>query len=89
MNEVIKQHFVLQELADGSWAIRQYKDGNIWPATYKPNARAMMSRLSQLLDVGPVAPQMEPEQICISDDGSGESDKPAFTLSDGMSTADY
>jgi len=36
---------------------------NIYPVTVKKNAREMIARLMQLLDVGPVAPQIGPERV--------------------------
>lgn len=62
-NRRIKKHFVLQEFEDGTWAIRQFKDGSIWPATYKDTSKLMIARLLQILDLGPVAPQLYPEQV--------------------------
>ena len=60
-----KRTVTIHEYPDGSWVIKEFKNGSIYPDTLKPNARAMIARLSQLLDIGPVAPQTEPERICI------------------------
>lgn len=61
----VKRHFVLQEFGDGSWSIREFKGGEIYPATYKDCAREMMARMLQLLDLGPVGPQTEAEKVCL------------------------
>lgn len=62
-----KQTFVLVERDDGTWTIEHYVHGeqkdSSYPITYKPTAREAMSRVLQLLDLGPVAPQTHPERV--------------------------
>jgi hypothetical protein len=58
--------YVLNELADGSFSVHlSDAQGNVWPTTVKPNAREAVARLMQLLQIGPVAPQIKPEKVCI------------------------
>lgn len=55
--------FTLEQFEDQSWAIKEEEDDNIMPHTLKNNSRDMVARLSQLLHIGPVSPQTEPERI--------------------------
>jgi hypothetical protein len=51
---------------DGHFSLVQADDsGNVWPTTEKATARQIVARLSQLLEIGPVAPQTTPEEVCI------------------------
>ena len=60
--------FIITERYDGTFTIAENTaDGSVWPTTEKPNARAAIARLMQLLDIGPVAPQTIPENICIGE----------------------
>lgn len=59
------RQFKLLERSDGSWLIIESSCESVFPQTHKPTARAMIARLSQLLDVGPVAPQSWPEKVCL------------------------
>lgn len=62
----MKNRYSLTEQDDGSWLIEQESGtGSTWPAITKPSKRAAIARLLQLVDVGPVAPQIEPESVCI------------------------
>ena len=57
--------FVLTEREDGSWSIEESDGSSVWPTTTKKTKREMAARLLQLLDLGPVAPQTEPERVCV------------------------
>lgn len=54
--------FILTEV-DGAWTIEEIVCESIYPVTAKPNTREMIARLMQLVEVGPVAPQTEPEKV--------------------------
>jgi hypothetical protein len=60
------RQFILTEV-DGDWYIQQTDLKSIYPTTKKSGERAMIARLMQLLDVGPLSPQLEPESIKISE----------------------
>lgn len=63
----MKQYTITQH-DDGRWTLAEVDSvGNIWPTITKPTARAVVARLMQLLEIGPVAPQIEPEQVCIGE----------------------
>ena len=53
----------LYERLDGSWLMHLSDGESIAPTSVKKNAREMIARLMQLLDVGPVAPQIGPERV--------------------------
>jgi hypothetical protein len=55
--------FLIREEPDGSWMIHYAAGENIYPVTVKNSAREMIARIMQLLDVGPVAPQIGPERV--------------------------
>ena len=57
--------FILTEI-DGVWTIEQIICESIYPTTKKQDDRAMIARLMQLIGVGPVAPQTEPEKVGIN-----------------------
>lgn len=58
------RRFVITETANGEWTLVESDDrGNVWPTTVKATAREMVARLSQLLGIGPVAPQTRPERV--------------------------
>lgn len=64
------RRFVITEQLDGSWLLVESDDhGNVWPTTEKRSAREIVARLSQLLGIGPVAPQTHAEIVEL-----GESD---------------
>jgi len=59
----------------GQFVIVQHvEDGSSFPHTRYPNRRAAASRVLQLLGIGPVAPQIHPEKICVSWDREGSSE---------------
>lgn len=67
------RRFVITETAAGEWTLVESDDaGNVWPTTVKATARELVARLSQLLGIGPVAPQTRPERVEID----GLSDQP-------------
>ena len=55
----------LTEHVDGSWTINEYAGSSRWPPVHKPNTREMVARVMQLVGIGPVAPQISPEDVCI------------------------
>lgn len=59
--------FILTEI-DGEWAIEQIEVSGIWPTVSKKTDREVVARLMQVLGVGPVAPQTEPERIEVGSD---------------------
>lgn len=60
--------YTITQHDDGRFTLEQSDDrGNVWPETKKPTARAIVARLSQLLGIGPVAPQTTPEEVCIGE----------------------
>lgn len=63
----MKQYLITQ-LSDGSFVLDESDDsGNSWPQTKKTTARQVVARLMQLLEIGPVAPQIHPEEVCIGE----------------------
>lgn len=46
--------------------VQHSADGSTWPSTRYSTKRAAASRLLQLLEIGPVAPQTHPERVGIS-----------------------
>lgn len=60
------KRYTITQHDDGRFVLDESDDkGNVWPPTEKPTARAIVARLSQLLEIGPVAPQTTPEEVCI------------------------
>lgn len=57
--------WTLTERADGTVDVDHIDGDDVHPTINKPNRRAAVGRLLQLLDLGPVAPQREPERVCI------------------------
>jgi hypothetical protein len=51
----------------GEWLVGMEDGENIWPTTSYSTKRLAMARVLQLLDLGPVGPQMHPERICIGE----------------------
>lgn len=56
--------YILTEI-DGKWTIEEMIIESVYPTTVKDSAREMIARLMQLVGIGPVAPQIEPENIKI------------------------
>lgn len=65
------QKFTLEQRADGCWHITHEKGESIYPTTSYDTPRKAASRLLQLLDIGPVAPQTHPERVCIGEVSGG------------------
>jgi hypothetical protein len=62
------KRYVITQHDDGRFVLEESDDrGNVWPPVEKPTARAIVARLMQLLDIGPVAPQITPEEVCIGE----------------------
>lgn len=60
--------YVITQHDDGRFVLEESDDrGNVWPPTEKDSARQIVARLMQLLEIGPVAPQITPEKVCIGE----------------------
>jgi hypothetical protein len=71
-----QMRYIIDKTPDG-WSIYHLDSkGNVWPTTVKRSAREVVSRLMQLLEIGPVAPQTFPEEVCIGSI-STEGDNPS------------
>jgi hypothetical protein len=57
------RRFILTEWESGSWTIEEMKIESVYPTVQKDSSREMVARLMQLVDVGPTAPQTEPERV--------------------------
>jgi len=57
--------WTITEDDNGVHIVEEDDEGNITPTTTKPTRREAVSRLMQLMNIGPVAPQTDPENICI------------------------
>lgn len=56
----------LTECGD-NWAVAMSDRDAIYPTTSHKSKRLAVSRILQLLDIGPVAPQIHTEEICIGE----------------------
>ena len=56
--------YTITETSDG-FTIEEQCGENISPQTHKATAREVIARLMQIMNVGPVAPQTFPEEVCI------------------------
>ena len=56
--------YTITETSDG-FVIEEQCGENILPQTHKATAREVIARLMQIMNVGPVAPQTFPEEVCI------------------------
>ena len=56
--------YTITETSDG-FALEEQCGENILPQTHKATAREVIARLMQIMNVGPVAPQTFPEEVCI------------------------
>ena len=66
LSEKIVKSTTINQLADGRFRIEESdSDGNVSPHVYKLDAREAVARVMQVLCIGPVAPQTEPEEVCI------------------------
>lgn len=59
-----KRHIIVEE-SNGTFTLHHHDHQNVAPAFNYPTKRAIMARLSQMLSIGPVAPQIHPESVCI------------------------
>lgn len=65
-SDTVRLEWLITQHDDGHFTLEQSDDrGNVWPPTEKATARLIVARLSQLLEIGPVAPQTTPESVCI------------------------
>lgn len=60
-----KERIIIVMESDGTFTIHQHTKDSVYCPTQKKTAREVASRLLQLLNVGPVAPQDWPEEICV------------------------
>lgn len=60
-----KRRWIIVEEGDGTYSIHEHMTDGVAPPTVKPNKREVAARLLQLLQVGPIAPQDFPEEVCI------------------------
>lgn len=63
--------YTITETSDG-FIIEEQCGENIFPQTRKATAREVIARLMQIMNVGPVAPQTFPEEVCMGYVESGE-----------------
>ncbi len=61
-----KKIWVIVEDEDG-FTVHQHSPDGVAPTSTYPSAGKAMSRLLQLLHIGPVAPQTHPETACIGE----------------------
>ena len=62
-----KHRWIIVEESDGTFTIHEHTRDSVYCPTVKKTAREVASRMLQLLNVGPVAPQDWPEEICIGE----------------------
>lgn len=62
-----KRRWIIVEESDGTYSIHEHMIDGVAPPVIKPDKRAVASRLLQLLQIGPVAPQDYPEEFCIGE----------------------
>lgn len=62
-----KERIIIVMELDGTYIIHQHTKDSVYCPTEKKTAREVASRLLQLLNVGPVAPQDWPEEICVGE----------------------
>ena len=55
------------EQRNGEWVVGLENGESIWPTTSYPTKRLAMARALQLLDIGPIGPQLHPERVCIGE----------------------
>lgn len=60
--------YIITECLDGGWMLQQQENQTIWPTVIKKTKREVIARLMQLMDVGPVRPQTEPEKIVFEEE---------------------
>jgi hypothetical protein len=60
----MSERYTMEKTSNG-WELSIEKGESIFPTTTYKTKRLVVARLSQLLDIGPVAPQTHPERICI------------------------
>lgn len=58
--------FIIHKLADGSWRMEHRTETAVYPAYECSTARKLLSRMAQLLETGPIGPQIEPEHVEIT-----------------------
>lgn len=61
------RRFIITEI-EGKWSIEEIAISSIFPITTKDTKKELAERFLQLLDLGPTAPQLEPERVDIIDE---------------------
>lgn len=57
-----KPFWAITQEADGTYSVlERTRDGSIMPSSLHETKRLAAARLLQIMDLGPVAPQLEPE----------------------------
>lgn len=62
-----KRRWIVVEEGDGTYTIHEHTKDSVYPPVTKKNLRETASRLLQLFNIGPVAPQDYPEQVCVGE----------------------
>jgi hypothetical protein len=60
-----KHRFLIIDMGD-HWTLREMTNDSVMPPCDKGTKREIASRLLQVMEIGPVAPQSFPEEICIN-----------------------
>lgn len=55
----------LEALPQARWRVHEWTPDSVFPPIEYPTKRLAAARVLQLLQVGPVAPQTHPEEVCI------------------------
>jgi len=58
---------VIQEMSDGTFTLHRWSKESVFPTHEYKTAREAVSRILQLLSIGPVAPQIRTEETCIGE----------------------
>lgn len=61
------KRYTIQETNRGFYLSCADEAGNVFPTTHHATERLLASRFLQLLGIGPVAPQIHPESVCIGE----------------------
>jgi hypothetical protein len=62
-----KALIAIVEESEGVFSVHQHFPDGVAPSSDYPNARAAVSRVMQLMRIGPVAPQTHAETACIGE----------------------
>lgn len=72
-NRLNRRWIILE--ANGQFEVHTHTSDGVAPPSVYPTARRAVARIMQLMNVGPVAPQTWPEEVCVGsvtfdDDGT-------------------